>query len=342
MFSPPLNLLESVCAHGDEVERDSLSSLRSKIEDQDPTEFASARWMGVDSRYFMSAFNASRPISCAQSDQLASLNLHSSAPSGFSPLSTTGKIAQQVLEAHASFSEEVTVYGGPKKLELLDAAEPKLGNAIDFGIFSPICLPMLWAMGLFFSFVSNWGIAIILLTVLVKLLTLPLTIKQYRSMAAMKKLQPLLAGIKEKYGDDPMRVQQETMALYKKEGVNPLAGCLPMLVMMPIYFALYRTIYSAVELYQARFFGWLTDLSMPDPYFITPVVLAGLMFLQSQLQPTNSSMDAAQRRLLTVFMPLMFGAMMLFLPSGLVLYILVNTVLGLVQQQWTNRQAENA
>ena len=114
-----------------------------------------------------------------------------------------------------------------------------------------------------------------------------------------------------------------------------------MLVMMPIYFALYRTIYSAVELYQAPFFGWLTDLSMPDPYYVTPVLLALLMLLQSKMQPTNNSMDPAQRKLLTVFMPLFFGAMMLFLPSALVLYILVNTLLGLVQQRWSQRQAES-
>ena len=159
-------------------------------------------------------------------------------------------------------------------------------------------------------------------------------------MAAMKKIQPELSALKEQYKDDPMRMQQETMALYKKHGANPLSGCLPMLVMMPIYFALYRTIYSAVELYQAHFVGWLHDLSMPDPYFVTPVILAGLMFLQAQLQPTNSAMDPAQRKMLTTFMPLMFGGMMLFLPSGLVLYILVNTALGLVQQQWSQRAME--
>ena len=161
-------------------------------------------------------------------------------------------------------------------------------------------------------------------------------------MAAVKVLQPEMARTKAEFKDDPMRTQQETMALYKKHGVNPLSGCLPMLFMMPVYFALYRTIYTAVELYQANFFGWLTDLSQPDPYFITPVVLALLMLVQSKLQPTSNSMDPAQRKLLTVFMPLFFGAMMLFLPSGLVLYILVNTVLGLVQQQWSQKKMETA
>ena len=136
-----------------------------------------------------------------------------------------------------------------------------------------------------------------------------------------------------------MRFQQETMALYKNHGVNPLAGCLPMLAMMPIYFALYRTIYTAVELYQAEFFGWLTDLSMADPYFVTPVLLGGLMLAQARLNPTPG-MDPTQRKMMTTFMPIMFSAMMLFLPSGLVVYIFVNTILGIIQQVYTQRKME--
>lgn len=341
MFSPPLNMLESVCAYADEFERDGASSLASKREDKDPMSFDGARWYGVDSRYFMSAISVKEVTRCAQGDSAAKLMINTPIPAGYNPVSTESSLFLDLVEAGASVSREVSMYGGPKKIELLNAGEPELSQAIDFGIFSPICLPMLWAMGFFFTFVSNWGVAIILLTLLVKLITLPLTIKQYKSMAAMKTLQPAIAAIKAEHKDDAMRVQQETMALYKKHGVNPLSGCLPMLVMMPIYFALYRTIYSAVELYQAPFFGWLTDLSMPDPYFVTPVLLALLMLLQSKMQPTNNSMDPAQRKLLTVFMPLFFGAMMLFLPSALVLYILVNTLLGLVQQRWSQRQAES-
>ena len=340
MFTPPLNLLESVCAYGTEFERDGVLSLQSKIEDKELTQFNNARWYGVDGRYFMTALSTTYPTSCAQVSDAKRLMLNRPLPEGYSPLSTESVLYADFVETNQTVSRKASFYGGPKKIELLKAAEPELSQAIDFGIFSPICLPMLWAMGFFFSFISNWGVAIILLTVLVKLITLPLTLKQYKSMAAMKAIQPELAVLKEECGDDKMRLQQETMALYKKHNVNPLSGCLPMLVMMPIYFALYRTIYSAVELYQAPFVGWLNDLSMPDPYFITPVLLAILMLLQSRLQPTNSSMDPAQRKMLTVFMPLFFGAMMLFLPSALVLYILVNTVLGLFQQQWSQRQME--
>lgn len=340
MFSPPLNLLESVCAYGDELERDGASSVQSKIADKDPIVFSGARWYGVDSRYFMNSISVNKTVSCAQSVDEKSLRLGRPLPLGFSALSTEAVLFSDFVNSQSKVQNELTFYGGPKKMELLTASEPSLSEAIDFGIFSPICYLMLWALGFFYSVLPNWGIAIILLTLLVKVITLPLTIKQYRSMAVMKKIQPELQVLKEKYKDDAMRMQQETMALYKKHGANPLSGCLPMLVMMPIYFALYRTIYSAVELYQAHFFAWLTDLSMPDPYFITPVVLAGLMFLQAQLQPTNNAMDPAQRRMLTTFMPLMFGGMMLFLPSGLVLYILVNTGLGIVQQKWSQKAME--
>ena len=340
MFSPPLNLLESVCAYGDELERDGVSSVQSKFTDKEPVVFPGARWYGVDSRYFMNSISVTKPVSCAQNVDEKSLRLDRPLPGGFSALITEATLYSDFVGSQSKIQNELTFYGGPKKMELLTASEPSLSEAIDFGIFSPICYLMLWALGFFYSVLPNWGLAIILLTLLVKAITLPLTVKQYRSMAVMKKLQPELQVLKEKFKDDAMRMQQETMGLYKKHGASPLSGCLPMLVMMPIYFALYRTIYSAVELYQAHFFAWLTDLSMPDPYFVTPVVLAGLMFLQAQLQPTNNSMDPAQRRMLTTFMPLMFGGMMLFLPSGLVLYILVNTSLGIVQQKWSQKAME--
>lgn len=340
MFTPPLNLLESICAYGEDFARDGVSSVQSKLEDHDPMSFSGARWFGVDSRYFMTSISVDQPVACTQNTNAKSLRLTTSIPVGFTPLSTEAILYSDFVDGQAQVKRSLTIYGGPKKMELLTASEPSLSEAIDFGIFSPICYLMLWALGFFYTWLPNWGIAIILLTLLVKLITLPLTIKQYRSMAAMKKIQPELQQLKEKYGKDAMRMQQETMALYKKHGANPLSGCLPMVVMMPIYFALYRTIYSAVELYQAHFFAWLNDLSMPDPFYITPIVLAGLMFLQAQMQPSNSAMDATQRRMLTTFMPLMFGAMMLFLPSGLVLYILVNTSLGIVQQQWSQRAME--
>lgn len=339
MFSPPLNMLESLCAHGEDLERDPLTSLKDKVSDGESLSFTKARWVGVNNRYFMSAMSSKHEIGCIQSSEAKAVGLER-VPLGTEAVSTKAVFFEGFLNPQSSHTEEVSLYGGPKKLEALKANEPNLSEAIDFGIFTPICLPMLYMMRTFYDFFPNWGIAIILLTILVKLLTLPLTIKQYRSMAGMKKIQPEMQELKEKYQKtDPMRFQQETMALYKKHGVNPLAGCLPMLLMMPVYFALYRTIYSAVELYQASFFAWLTDLSMPDPYFITPVGLGLLMLVQAQLNP-SPGMDPAQRKMMTTFMPLMFGGMMLFLPSGLVLYIFVNTVLGIFQQIWSHKQSE--
>ncbi len=158
-------------------------------------------------------------------------------------------------------------------------------------------------------------------------------------MNKMKALQPEMEEIKAKYQEkDALKLQEETMALYKKHNVNPAAGCLPLFLMMPVYMALYSTVGQAVELYQAPFFGWIQDLSASDPYFITPILLAMIMFVQAKLQPTTVS-DPTQKFMFTYFMPGFFGMMMLFLPSGLVLYILINTVLGIVQQKWMNTSA---
>ena len=339
MFSPPLNMLEALCAHGDTLERDALGALVDKVEDKEPMSFMDARWVGVNNRYFMTAISAEAPFACEESVSIEAALLGAALP-GTSPVSAIATFSAQVLSAGATLEQRVSLYGGPKKLEALNANKPTLSEAIDFGVFTPICLPMLFMMRTFFDWIPNWGIAIILLTILVKILTLPLTVKQFKSMAAMKKIQPEMQRLKDLYQQtDPVRFQQETMALYKNHGVNPLAGCLPMLAMMPIYFALYRTIYTAVELYQAEFFGWLTDLSMADPYFITPVLLGGLMLAQARLNPTPG-MDPTQRKMMTTFMPIMFSAMMLFLPSGLVVYIFVNTILGIIQQVYTQRKME--
>jgi YidC/Oxa1 family membrane protein insertase len=342
MFSPPLNLLESLCVHGDEIERDTQADLQSKVEDKEPMRFSGSSWIGVDSRYFMSAMSAEHPVDCIQRVDKEAHRLERPPPPHLSPIVTEAIIFEGYLDHQAEAFEEVNLYVGPKKLEVLQKNTPSLSEAIDFGLFTTICLPMLYMLKTFFDLIPNWGLAIIFLTLLVKLITFPLTVKQYKSMAGMKKLQPELKALKEEFQKtDPMRFQQESMALYKKHGVSPLAGCFPMLLMMPIYFALYRTIFSAVELYQAEFFGWLNDLSLPDPYFVTPVILAGLMLIQARLQP-NPNMDPTQRKMLTVFMPVFFGLMMLFLPSGLVLYILVNTVLGIFQQRWSQKQMEMA
>ena len=186
-------------------------------------------------------------------------------------------------------------------------------------------------MQLFYSVIRNWGIAIILLTVFVKLLMNPLTVKSMKQMKEMQKLQPQLAALKGKHQNDKQRLNMETMQLFKTHKVNPMGGCLPILLQMPIYIALYKVLYNSIELYHAPFFWFYKDLSAPDPYFILPVLLGISMVAQQKLTP-SASVDPAQRQMMMI-MPVMFTAFMLFLPLGLVVYIFVNTVMS-VAQQW--------
>ena len=190
-------------------------------------------------------------------------------------------------------------------------------------------------MRLSYSVVPSWGLAIVFLTLIVKLLTLYWTQKSMTSMKKMADLRPKIEALKEKYGDDKVKLNEATMALYKQEKINPLGGCLPMLLQMPIWIALYRTIYGAVDLYQAPLFLWIKDLSAHDPYFVMPVLLGVLMFVQQKLQPTAG--DPTQAKMMLWMMPIMFTSFMLFLPSGLVFYILVNTILSVIHQQVVNR-----
>lgn len=341
MFMPPVYLYESVCKRADEFERFSADAIVEDKEDGDPVSFTDGiRWAGVDNRYFMAALVAD----AGSIERCTASTTRDGLPPGFTLVSNALDLVGGEVPAGGRVSRTFKFYAGPKKLSELQKFPEPLNDAIDFGIFSIICVPMLWLMRVFYGFMANWGVAIILLTIVVKIITLPLTIKQYKSMAAMKKIQPQMKKVQEKYKEDKVKLQQEMMKLYRENQVNPLAGCLPMLMMMPIYFSLYRTIYSAVELYQAEFFGWITDLSVEDPIYITPVLLGALMFVQMRLNP--SAGDQMQQKILMNVMPIMFTAMMLFLPSGLVLYILVNTFLGIFQQLWilkkTNLQPQGA
>lgn len=236
-----------------------------------------------------------------------------------------------------------SVYTGPKDQDILkgfdaataDAAtgeeKSHLIEAMDYGMLGFIAEPMHALLKWFHSWANHWGLAIILLTLLVKLVLLPVTNKGFQNMQMMKKLQPDITAIKEKHkGGDQSKMNQDMMALYKRHGFNPLMGCLPMLAQMPIWFALYQTIGSAVELYHAPLGLWIQDLSAGDPYYVMPVALAVLMLAQSALT-TSTGGDALQQKLMKYGLPLMFGVFMLFLPSGLVLYILVNTLLTIVQ-----------
>ncbi len=238
------------------------------------------------------------------------------------------------------------LYIGPtlsSQLDAIDKAGIAHGLALtaDYGKLTFIAEPLHWILLKLYSFVGNWGLAIILLVLLIKLAMFKLSEAQYRSMAKMRKLQPRMEALKERYGDDRQKLSAATMELYKKEKINPLGGCLPTLIQIPVFFALYYVLLESVELRQAPFFGWIQNLSAPDPYYVLPVINALIMLGAQWLAPASPGMDPLQQRMMKT-LPLVFAVLFLFFPAGLVLYYAVNGGLGLLQQ-WviTRRHAAN-
>jgi YidC/Oxa1 family membrane protein insertase len=228
-------------------------------------------------------------------------------------------------------------YIGPKVLDELTAPGHGFEESIHYGIFSPICKPLMSVLRFFYGFLGNYGIAIILLTVCIKMIFWPLTQKSYKSMKGMQKLQPEMKRMREKHGSDKQKLNQEMMKFYKENKVNPLGGCLPMLIQIPVFFALYRVLLSSIELRHAPFMLWLTDLSAKDPYYVTPIIMGVTMFLQQKMTPT--SLDPMQEKMM-LFLPIVFTFMFLNFPSGLVIYWLVNNLLTILQQYLIRRQAD--
>ena len=230
-----------------------------------------------------------------------------------------------------------TVYAGPKDISKMEMLGCGLEKTVNFGWSSFLAKPLLFALKFLYKFIGNYGIAIILLTFLIKLLLLPLSTASFKSMNKMKLLTPKLNELKEKYKNDKDALNRETMKLYQQEGVNPLGGCLPMPIQFPIYIALYYMIKNSVVLYNAPFLPvWLTDLSAKDPYFIIPVSLGVLMFLQQKMMPQQT--DNKQAKIMMYTMPVIFTWISLYLPSGLTLYWFVNTLLGVAQQIYINKK----
>jgi YidC/Oxa1 family membrane protein insertase len=239
------------------------------------------------------------------------------------------------------------VYYGPKEIDRLNALGHNLSKAINFGWFDPIAKPLLYIFKFFYRFIHNYGIAIIIVTLLIKIAFWPLAQKSAKSMKTMQKLQPKLAKLKEKYGNDKEKMNKELMQLYKTYKVNPMSGCLPMLLQIPVFFALYKVLLQSIELRHAPFMLWINDLSAPDRLMIPGVnipylggipvltLLMGLsMYLQQKLSP--SSLDPTQARMMQ-FLPVIFTFMFINFPSGLVLYWLVNNVLSIAQQHYVNK-----
>jgi YidC/Oxa1 family membrane protein insertase len=221
------------------------------------------------------------------------------------------------------------LYAGPQEQALLKTLAPGLELTVDYGWLRPLAVPLFWVLNEIHKVVGNWGVAIILLTVVIKLIFYPLSAASYKSMAKMKVLAPKLQRLKERYGDDRQRMHQAMVELYKTEKINPLGGCLPIVVQIPVFIALYWTLLLSVELRQAPFVLWIHDLSQPDPYYILPVLMGATMFIQTWLNPTPP--DPMQAKLMKI-MPIAFSVFFFFFPSGLVLYWLVNNILSIAQQ----------
>ncbi len=254
-------------------------------------------------------------------------------------------------------SRQTTVYSlffGPKSLKILKQYGNNLNKAVDFGFFDILAKPCLWVMNFIHdNLIANYGVAIILLTLLTKIILWPLGQKSYKSMAEMKKLQPLMAEIREKYKHDKKKMNEEVMGLYRAYKVNPMGGCLPMVVQIPVFFALYRMLYEAIELRHAPFFGWINDLSAPDRLFdfgfaiplmqppygipVLTLVMGGTMFLQQKLQPAMG--DPTQAKLM-MLMPIFFTFIFINFSSGLVLYWLINNVFSIGQQYITQGRSK--
>ena len=234
----------------------------------------------------------------------------------------------------ATTKVEVSLYAGPQEQDKLKSIAPGLDLVVDYGWLTVIAVPLFWVLELFHRWTANWGLAIILLTVVIKLIFFPLSAASYRSMAKMKLVTPRLMKIRETYANDRVKQNQAMMDLYKAEKINPLGGCLPILVQIPVFISLYWVLLAAVELRHAPFYLWITDLSAQDPWYVLPALMMVSMLVQTKMNPTPP--DPVQAKVMMI-MPFAFGIMFFFFPSGLVLYWLVNNILSMAQQWQINR-----
>ena len=249
------------------------------------------------------------------------------------------KIPVGPIAAGATASVSVPLYAGPQDQDRLKAIAPGLELVVDYGWLTVISVPLFWVLKLFHGWLGNWGLAIILLTIVIKLVFFPLSAASYRSMAKMKLVTPRLTKIREQYADDRMKMNQAMMDLYKTEKINPLGGCLPIVVQIPVFIALYWVLLESVELRQAPFYLWIRDLSAEDPFYVLPALMMASMLIQTKMNPTPP--DPVQAKVMMI-MPFVFGIMFFFFPSGLVLYWMVNNILSILQQWQITRMTAGA
>ena len=282
----------------------------------------SLKWFAVDESYFAIAMNAAYASSCELRNDDGLLKSTLNVP--------------VTLKAGTTSTYEYDIYMGPKESKYLDyfGEDRNLPSIIDYGWMEVLAKPMAWILDKFHDWTGNWGIAIIILTLIVRILLWPVAQKSQLSMMRMSKIAPLMQEIQEKYKDDPATMQQKQLELYKTHKINPF-GCLPLLLQMPIFFALYRCIFVTGGLYHAPFVLWIQDLSAPDPFFILPILSVVLLILQQVLTPSTTK--NLQQKIMMYSMPAIFGLMMLFLPSGLCLYMVVSSTFSMAQSFYVRR-----
>ena len=246
------------------------------------------------------------------------------------------EINYQIKDAKISRITQA-IYLGPKQTNILTKIDTQLTETLNYGMFGFISALLMKLLVFMHGIFGNWGLAIIALTLVVRTILLPFNVMSFRSALSMQKVKPKLDAIREKYKSDPMRMNKETMAVMKENNANPLSGCLPMLIQIPIFFALWRAIGSSIEIYQQPFFGWISDLSYHDPFFIFPILMGITMYLQQKMTPTT--MDPMQAKILN-FMPILFTLFMLTLPSGLTLYNFVSALFGVIQQYFLLKETK--
>jgi YidC/Oxa1 family membrane protein insertase len=285
-------------------------------------------WFGFEDKYFLRALIPTSPETSTVIIKRPGRDVvrmqYSTRPASIAP----GTFARQ----------DYLLFVGPKELNTLKVADYGLNKALDFGMFDIIAKPMLQAMNWIYGYVKSYGLAIIILTILIKILLYPLTLKSFKSMKELQKIQPLMKEIQNRYKDDKQKLNQELMKLYSEHKINPMGGCLPMLLQIPILFALYKVFYQAIELRHTPFhiFGaWLPDLSAKDPYYITPILMGASQFVMQKMSPAPG--DEMQQKVMLV-MPVLFTVLFLNFPSGLVIYWLISNILSIAQQAYINRK----
>jgi YidC/Oxa1 family membrane protein insertase len=320
---------------------DKLTQIKTKkIETTGPLS-GKIKWIALQDRYFISCIIPEKPAEAVMQIGVNPQNI----------LKADYIQPESIIAPNTQHGFEYSLYFGPKSMKALAKANYDLKKAVNFGMFDVIAKPCVWAMNYLHEFIPNYGIAIIILTVFIKIILWPLGSKSYKSMSEMKKLQPLMTELREKYKNNKQKMNQEIMGLYKTYKVNPLGGCLPMVVQIPIFFALYRMLYEAIELRHAPFFGWINDLAAPDRLFnfdfsipfmqppygipVLTIIMGGTMFLQQKMSPPMG--DPSQAKIM-MFMPIIFTVIFINFSSGLVLYWLVNNILSISQQYYIQKK----